>query len=113
MKTIIAGTRNLNMDGVLPLLLRGFNEWEITEVVSGHGGNVDLAGEKWAMMNDIPLKIFFANWDIGRAAGPIRNKQMANYADALVCIWDGKSRGSFNMIEEANKRGLKIKVFEI
>lgn len=113
MKTIIAGTRHLEMAGVLSLLLRDFSDWDITEVVSGHGGNVDLAGEQWAKINDLPLIIFPANWNLGRSAGPRRNRQMADYADALICIWDGKSRGSFSMIEEAQKRGLRIKIFEI
>ncbi len=32
------------------------------------------------------------------------------YADALVAVYDGKSRGTKNMIEEATKRGLKVYV---
>jgi len=28
-----------------------------------------------------------------RAAGPIRNKEMASHAGGLVAVWDGKSRG--------------------
>ena len=45
-----------------------------------------------------------AQWDLyGRAAGPIRNAQMADYADAAIIIWDGKSPGSLNMIKEVKK----------
>jgi hypothetical protein len=33
---------------------------------------------------------------------------MAENADALICIWDGKSKGSKNMIETAEKQGIKI-----
>lgn len=44
------------------------------------------------------IKEFPADWDThGRAAGPIRNRQMAEYADQLLLIWDGKSPGSHNM----------------
>ncbi len=51
-------------------------------------------------------------WDIhGKSAGHIRNAEMADYADALIAFWDGKSRGTANMIENARKRGLKIKIF--
>ena len=35
---------------------------------------------------------------------------MACYADALICFWDGKSRGTANMIEVARKRGLTVKI---
>jgi hypothetical protein len=35
---------------------------------------------------------------------------MAQYADALIAFWDGKSKGTKNMIDEAKKQGLIIKV---
>jgi hypothetical protein len=38
---------------------------------------------------------------------------MAEYADALIAIWDGESRGTKNMIEEATKRGLRVHVKRI
>ena len=40
------------------------------------------------------------------------NQQMANYADALIVFWDGKSRGTKNMIELAKTANLKIRVFK-
>jgi hypothetical protein len=33
---------------------------------------------------------------------------MAADAEALVLIWDGKSRGSSDMLMKANARGLKV-----
>lgn len=99
MKLIIAGSRHLEEPSVLPLLM----EWramgsDVTEVVSGGCRGVDAAGELYASYVDLPVKQFPADWKThGRAAGPIRNKQMAEYADALLLIWDGKSRGSQNM----------------
>jgi len=55
---------------------------------------------------------FPADWDThGRAAGPIRNKQMAEYGDALLLIWDGESRGSANM--KSNMKKLGKPVYEI
>ena len=38
---------------------------------------------------------------------------MADKADALICFWDGRSKGSQNMIIEANKRRLKTNVIKI
>lgn len=36
-----------------------------------------------------------ADWDrYGNAAGPIRNRKMAEVADALVAVWDGRSPGT-------------------
>ena len=50
-----------------------------------------------------------AKWDKhGNSAGMIRNSQMADYADGLIALWDGESRGTKNMIETASKNGLCI-----
>jgi hypothetical protein len=37
---------------------------------------------------------------------------MARYADALIAVWDGKSKGTFHMMVEAKRRGLKVFVYE-
>lgn len=81
----------------------------ITEVVSGCASGIDRVGEFWALDNQIPLKKFPADWAThGKAAGPIRNEQMARYADALICVWDGTSRGSQNMIKTAREVGIPV-----
>jgi hypothetical protein len=38
---------------------------------------------------------------------------MTNYADALIAFWDGKSRGTKNMIELAKQNNLKVKIIDI
>ena len=79
---------------------------EVTEVVSGTARGVDTCGERWAIENNIPIAPFPADWDqYKKAAGHIRNKQMAEYADALLIIWNGESRGSKNMKETMIKLG--------
>ena len=81
----------------------GFN---ITEEVCGMARGADMYGGKWARENGIPVKKFPANWDEhGKAAGPLRNKEMGDYADAaIIFIWDG-SRGSANMAAYMEKIG--------
>jgi hypothetical protein len=110
MKTIIAGSRNIKNISIIyqTVYESGF---DITEVVSGAARGVDKLGEQWATENNIPIKRMPANWNLyGKSAGPIRNNEMADYADALIAIWDGKSKGTKWMIDAANKRGLKIYV---
>lgn len=110
MKTIIAGGRTLTSYETVCVAMSDFGE-EVTEVVSGCASGADKLGEQWAQMRRIPVKRFRADWDThGKAAGPIRNRQMADYAEALVAIWDGESRGTANMIDEANRRGLVVYV---
>lgn len=110
MKTIIAGGRDFRDYELLSGRMQEI-PWQITEVVSGKAKGADSLGELWAT-NSKPIKQFPANWKKhGKAAGPIRNTEMAEYADALVAFWDGKSRGTRHMIETAAKKGLYVKVF--
>jgi hypothetical protein len=108
MKTIIAGSRTIKDFGVVcnATLKSGF---EITEVVCGMAEGVDKLGRKWAIDASIPVKEFPADWaKFGRAAGLIRNVEMAHYAEALILVWNGVSRGSAHMLLTAQKLGLKI-----
>lgn len=111
MKVIIAGSRTINdFEPVEKALKKG--KEVITEVVSGCAEGIDTLGEHWAWVHSKKVKKFPANWKKhGRKAGPIRNRKMAEYADAAVVIWDGKSRGSKNMIE--TMRSLGKPVFEV
>ena len=69
---------------------------------------VDKLAYEWAIENNIPIKKFYAKWGwYGKRAGPIRNTGMAKYAECLIAIWDGKSRGTYNMIKQAEIYNLK------
>ena len=111
MKVIVAGSRSIESLGVVTKAIEdsGFN---ITEIVSGRAKGVDRLGEHYALVRSIPTKLFPADWDKhGKAAGPMRNREMANYADAAVIIWDGVSKGTKHMIYEMNKRGKKCHIY--
>ena len=110
MKVIIAGGRNIH-DYSLVLSAIRESEFIPTEIVSGMAPGIDTLAVQYSQENNLPLAEFHADWNKHKkAAGPIRNREMANYGDALIAIWDGESRGTKNMIEEATKRGLKIYV---
>lgn len=110
MKTIIAGSRTIqHLDFVWNVI--SMCPWidDITEVVSGTCRGVDRMGEVYAKTRKWPIKRFPANWKAyGKKAGPMRNEKMARYADALIVVWDGESKGTKNMIKEAKKYGLRI-----
>lgn len=105
MKLIIAGGRNYH------LTAEDFN-WldsipDITEVVSGGCKGADAGGEAWATLRKIPIKRFNADWvKHGKAAGPLRNRQMAQYADAVILFPGG--RGTESMYREAISAQLRI-----
>lgn len=113
MKTIIAGSRdNVTYQDVEKACeLCG---WTITEVFSGTARGADKFGEEWAAKNNIPITRFPANWELyGKSAGYRRNLQMAENADALVAIWNQRSKGTKHMINNAKDKGLKVYVFKI
>ena len=71
----------------------------------------DYFGEQYAEHKEYSLQRFPANWDRdGRSAGPLRNARMADYADAVLAFWDGKTRGTNNMLALAKMAGLPTKI---
>lgn len=108
MKLIIAGGRDYQL-GVHDFIALGVicGNHGVTEVVSGGATGADQCGEEWAHANKIPVTRHPAQWKkLGNRAGPIRNKEMAEYADAVALFPGGK--GTKNMYQEAKKAGLKI-----
>ena len=116
-KVIIAGSRNFSDYGLLAKTCdHMLQNQEDVEIVSGkEPKGADKLGELYAEEKGYHIEEFKAHWSqFGDAAGPIRNKQMAEYADALICFWDGDTvkSGTYNMIQQARFAGLKIKVCE-
>lgn len=114
MKVIIAGSRTITdpIHVYAAVLACGWID-EITEVVSGKARGVDTLGEQWADVVGIPVKSFPVTKEdyriLGRWQAPkARNTRMAEYADALILVWDGLSGGSRDMKEKAEARGLRI-----
>jgi len=115
MKVIIAGSRDFNDYEFLcqkcdALLL---NLETYIEIVSGTARGADALGEQYAIERGYPVKRFPADWDTyGKSAGYRRNEQMANYADALIAFWDGKSRGTKHMIDLSYQYKLQTAIIE-
>ena len=108
MKVIIAGGRcfkGTNKDW--EILCTMSQRYGICEIVSGGASGADSVGEHFAKESGIVCKIFPADWSTyGKSAGPIRNGQMAEYADAVILFPGG--RGTANMRKLAKEHGLKI-----
>ncbi len=115
MKVIIAGGRDFCNKVMLIEALKHFTmEYgDITEVVCGMADGADTLGMLWANFMDIPVKKFPADWGkYGNSAGPIRNKEMANYADALIAFWNRKSKGTLDMINKGRDKKIIVVIVE-
>jgi len=105
LKVVIAGSRQVE-DYNLVVLAVARSGFPIGEIVSGTARGADRLGEQYARRHAIPLCQFPADWERhGKAAGIIRNRQMVEYADAVIVLWDGQSRGSANTIQVAHELG--------
>lgn len=111
MNVIISGTRTCHN---MVLLREAINEsnFPITRIITGDSeekNGVDHMACEVARIKRIECLIVYADWTTyGKSAGPIRNSIMANYGDALIAIWDGKSKGTADMIEKARKKKLQV-----
>lgn len=111
MKLVIAGSRGFNDYK----LLREMTDYLVketldnVEIVSGGARGADVLGEKYAKERGYPIKSFPANWDLhGKAAGYIRNEEMAEYGNYVLLFWDGESKGTQHMAKLAEKHGCKV-----
>ena len=108
-------------------------DYEI-EIIEGEALGADALGRQYGFEKGYKIKAFPADWydlsanpcvirknkrgiEYNVLAGFNRNKDMAEYAkDAeksiLVAFWDGKSKGTKNMIDIAKKNGLEINIIK-
>ncbi len=121
MKLIIAGSRSITDYNILRFAIIESGLWPIygkhIQVVTGKASGVDTLGEEFSAKAKLTKKPkeFPANWDDIEAKGAVvrytrsgkpynavaghwRNEEMAQYADAALIVWDGKSTGSLDML---------------
>jgi len=111
MKVVICGSRGITDKKYIFDCINN-SKYHIKEVVSGHAKGVDMIGEEYAIANGVPVKIFEPDWNkYGRTAGIIRDKAMVSYADAVIAIWDGKSKGTYFTINYTKRMGKPIRIW--
>ena len=116
-RVIIAGTRSFNDYELLRdscnNLLSEKQRTHTIVVISGTARGADQMGERYAKERGFQLRRFPADWEqYGKSAGHIRNAKMADNADALIAFWDGESNGTKNMIDNARRKGLAIRIIQ-
>lgn len=111
-RLVVAGSRSFSdydrlaadLDRLLALRLPA-----VEIVCGGCPAGADALAVRYARERGLALRVFPAAWrSFGRAAGPLRNEQMAQYGDALVAYWDGRSAGTASMVRCASARGLRV-----
>lgn len=113
-RVIIAGTRGLPNSPeqekiIRDWLLTGFLLLKPDVILCGAAKGIDTLGALMAKEYGAQIEYYPADWDgLGKRAGYVRNVQMAENADELWLIWDGKSPGSKMMKNIALQRKLLV-----
>lgn len=111
-KLIIAGGRKFDNHS---LMFEHTDEWfknhdpdlTNTVILSGAAKGADRMAIELAYANDIPVQLHPANWDkYGKLAGFKRNEKMIQEGTHLLAFWDGKSRGTRDIINRAQVYGV-------
>lgn len=104
------------MDKVVPKNEKGQQVFDNLVIIEGGANGADFLGKVWAKWMLVPVEEFPADWNKhGKAAGPIRNKQMLDEGkpDLVIAFLAKDSRGTKNMIDQATKAGIPVKVVNI
>ena len=114
-KLLVTGSRTIMYGKLIFSILdlikakHGFDE-----IIVGDARGVDMVTLNWCLSQSPSMyyKVYKADWKkYGKAAGPIRNKEMVKDCDFGIGIWDGKSRGTKHCIGELKKAGKLVEVF--
>lgn len=81
----------------------------IIKLIHGAAAGADMLAAMWAAKHNVQTEAFPADWDRhGRAAGPIRNRQMLDEGKPDIVIAFPGGRGTRNMIEQAEGANVPV-----
>lgn len=117
-RLIVTGCRDWTDEFVVGLELTAVLQSQVGALLLVHGGCVtgaDDIARRWAkqaaVRDLVDQEPHRADWSQGRAAGPIRNHEMASLgADLCLAFWDGISKGTLDMITQAVRYGIPVKI---
>lgn len=110
MKVLVSGSREFNNEKLLYTELQKLSP-EL--IIQGGARGADALAEMFAVQFGIPCIEMRANWTFfHKAAGPIRNGWMLKYCnpDILLAFPLEGSVGTVNMISQAEKAGLEVRI---
>ena len=115
MRVAIIGSRELNGgDELCYEKICGAVPRNCTEIVSGGAGGIDTLAEKYARENALMFKRFEPEYNkYGKSAPLMRNGQIIEYANLALAFWDGKSRGTAQVIKICCEIGKPVEIFLI
>jgi len=110
MRVLICGGRDYHDMNDLAKVLNTLDAKEgVSFVIHGAAAGADSLAGRWAESRGKECEIYPADWSKhGRAAGPIRNKQMLNEGKPDLVVAFPGGRGTENMIKQATAAGVAV-----
>ena len=121
MNITIIGSRNFDnyefVENIVSAVIADFAEQTNSDaitIVSGGAKGTDLLAERFAKQHSFPMLIFRPDYkSYGKAAPIRRNREILEHSDMVIAFWDGASKGTRYMIENAEKLNIPSKVVMI
>lgn len=112
MKVLVCGDRNWTREVSIRKRLSKLPE--DTVIIDGGARGADTLARVVAESLGLKVIEFPADWDRhGKAAGPIRNRQMLDEKPGLVIAFHpdlSKSKGTADTVSEAKRRGIPVEI---
>ena len=109
MKLLIAGSRSITAFD-----LSSYIPADVDTIISGGASGVDRLAEEYADLHHLSKCVLRPRYDqYGRAAPLKRNEQMVEMADAVLIIWDGRSRGTLHTLKHTKKRNKPLTLITV
>ena len=104
MKLLIVGSRSITNFDLSPYIPA-----DVDTVISGGASGIDTLAERYADLHRLSKYIVRPQYNLyGRVAPLKRNEQMVDMADAVLVIWDGRSKGTQYTLKYTQKKNKPI-----
>ena len=109
MKTAVVGSRSLNVK-----FLWHYVPTCATEIVSGGAKGIDTLAKSYAEEIGCKYTEFLPDYEkYGKAAPIRRNDEIVDYADIVIAMWDGESKGTKYVIDICKKTRKSLIVYKM
>ena len=109
MKVAIVGSRGLRV----PIPEEAVPK-NTMQIVSGAANGIDRMARAFALQHHIQLIEVLPDYErYGRRAPLMRNNSIIDYADYVIAIWDGCSRGTKYVIDRCRALNKPLKVIRV
>jgi len=111
MRVLVCGDRNWGDKELIRTIIRNIMP---DEVITGGARGADSLAYECCKEDGFTVTKIDAKWEkYGRAAGPIRNREMLDKKPVLVLAFHDdlfRSKGTIDTVDEAKRRGIKVQV---